>query len=287
MTRVSRSNRITCIFCGEEKQGSDEHVIPRWVRERLNITTPVTIHVEPSGEEHQDPYLTVLLRHHVCRDCNSGWMSDLEDKVAPFLGPMLVHERSVDLDTEQQRDLARWAVMKVLLLELALRQQQPRRRPGHRYPPSEPELAWLYGRADPPPRCRVWLGAFDGQNTLTTTTQAKLFRVPMPDGGGSLQAHLTTWTIGQVLFQVFSIDFVAADGAGVEAFDGNPPAPFNLALKRIWPIEQAIVHWPSNYYVTKEILDRVVMWALHVPGIGAAVGAVDEEDGSPASEEVD
>ena len=262
---MARSNRITCIFCGQRKAGSDEHVISQWVRERLQITSPVTTLVRPSGEQHVDPFWTVKLRRTVCEDCNNGWMHELEDNVSPFLGPMLVHERSVDLDAEEQRDLARWAVMKVLLLELAMRQQHPRRRPTRGYGPSEVELAWLYGKDEPPPRCRVWLGAFDGQNRQPGTTQARLFPVPAEDST-LLPAHVTTLTIGQVLFQTFSLDFVAADQHKVPAFDAHPPEPFAQALTRIWPVEHQIVHWPQEYYITPDILDRVVRWELRQPG---------------------
>lgn len=41
-------------------------------------------------------------------------MHDLEEKVKPFLKPLLVNTHGADLDLTQQRDLARWAVMKVL-----------------------------------------------------------------------------------------------------------------------------------------------------------------------------
>lgn len=257
---MARSNRIACIFCGERKLGSDEHVISQWVRERLSITSPVTTQVEPSGERRVDPFWTVKLRRAICEDCNNGWMHELEDKMSPFLGRMLVHQGGVDLDAEQQRDLARWAVMKVLLLELAMRRQHQRRRTMHGYKPSEPELAWLYSKDEPPPRSRVWLGAFDGQNQQPGTTQARLLRIPVPDGPITLPAHVTTLTIGQVIFQVFSIDFVLAGLHQVRAFFGSPPEPFAQALMRIWPIEHQIVHWPHGYCVTPDIFDRVVMW---------------------------
>jgi hypothetical protein len=36
---------VNCIFCGQRRPGSREHVVPRWVRERLGITSPVEIEV--------------------------------------------------------------------------------------------------------------------------------------------------------------------------------------------------------------------------------------------------
>jgi hypothetical protein len=82
---------------------------------------------------------------------------------------------------------------------------------------------------------------------------------------GTLPAHVTTLTIGQVLFQVFTVDFVAADKHQAPEFDTSPPEPFARALTRIWPVEQQKVHWPQRYYITPDIFGRVVKWKLQRP----------------------
>ena len=104
---------------------------------------------------------TVTLANMVCQECNNTWMSRLENRrVKPFLAPMLTNEHAVTLDETRQRDLARWAVIKVLLMEHAMRQRRAHLRSTVGYAPSDPELAWLYHNDDPPPRSRVWLGAY-------------------------------------------------------------------------------------------------------------------------------
>lgn len=252
---------MTCVFCGQRKPGSREHVIPRWVRERFDIHSNVEIEIN-SVLVRRWPNIFVKLDQTVCADCNSGWMSELEQKVKPFLGPMLVHERSVDLDAKQQRDLARWAVIKILLLELSIRQQHPGRRTRLGYTASGPELAWLYVNPDPPPRSRVWLGAFDAKGEVTVTTMSKQFGTPGASGQQDpLPSHVTTMTVGYVLFQAFTVDYVLADAHSVPQFDDKPPAPLDQALPRIWPIEQPVVHWPPNPYVDQGSLDRVRRWA--------------------------
>jgi hypothetical protein len=170
-------------------------------------------------------------------------MSELEQAVQPFLGSMLLNEHGVELDADQQRNLARWAIIKILLLELSMRQQHSRRRTNLGYSPSPAELAWLATHSAPRPRSRVRLGAFDAGGQVATSTQAMLLTA---DGGpaGPLPSHVTTMTLGYVLMQVFSIDYVIADAQELPAFDASPLPPIDQALVQIWPAAHQVVRWP-------------------------------------------
>ena len=161
---VKAQRMVTCIFCGLRRPGSEEDVISKWIRRTLNPATEVIIRAEPTGAVSRLQHLTVTLEDMVCQECNNTWMSRLENRgVKPFLEPMLTGKHAVTLDETQQRDLARWAVIKVLLMEHAMWQRRAHLRSTVGYAPSDPELAWLYGNDDPPPRSRVWLGAFDAR----------------------------------------------------------------------------------------------------------------------------
>jgi hypothetical protein len=249
---------VTCIFCGLSKQASVEDVISKWIRYALDPTSSVTIRAESSGLTASTQHLVVTLRDMVCEECNTGWMHQLEEKVKPFVKPMLTNKHGVDLDSTQQRDLARWATMKVLLMEYVMRQQNPQLRTTPGYVPSEPELAWLMKEDDPLPRSRVWLGAFDAEGKYVVETQARL----LMSGARSnpIPAHMTTLTIGNVLLQVFTTNFVLADVQSLQQYDAEPPQPYAQALSRIWPIKQPTVHWPPSHHVTKSVLDKVVNW---------------------------
>jgi hypothetical protein len=188
-------------------------------------------------------------------------MSRLENRVKRFLEPMLINEHGVTLDEAQQRDLARWAVMKVLLMEHAMRQRRAHLRSITGYAPTEPELAWLYTDDEPPPRSRTWLGAFDARGRVMVSTQSRLLTsAAAPSGADPVTAHLTTLTIGYVLLQVFSTNFVLADAQAVPAYDASPPHPYAEALSRIWPIGRPRAEWPPTAHVTPETLDKVANW---------------------------
>jgi hypothetical protein len=144
---------VDCIFCGRRRPASEEDVISKWIRRTLNLTSEVIIRGEPTGATARAQHLRITLENMVCEICNNTWMSRLENRgVKPFLEPMLTNKHGVNLDAARQRDLAKWAVMKVLLMEYAMRQRRAYLRAVTGYVPSEPELAWLYGHDDPPPR---------------------------------------------------------------------------------------------------------------------------------------
>ena len=252
---------VTCVFCDLSRLASIEDVIPKWVRYALDPRTSVTIRAEPGGATARTQHLVVTLRDMVCEECNTGWMHDLEEKVKPFVKPMLTNKYGVDLDVTQQRDLARWAVMKVLLMEHHMRKQDPTLRAKDGYAPSEAELAWLMTSAEPPPRSRVWLGAFDAEGRYLINTGARLLTSPpVPGGPDPVPAHMTTLTIGCVLLQVFSTNFVLAEAQSLPAYDADPPFPYSAALSRIWPIKDRIVHWPPSRHVTQAVFDNVLNW---------------------------
>jgi uncharacterized protein YlxP (DUF503 family) len=253
---------VTCIFCGLYKQASVEHVISKWIRYALDLTSSVTIRAEPSGATAHTQHLVVTLCGMVCEECNTGWMHQLEEKVKPFVKPMLINKHGIDLDSTMQRDLARWATMKVLLMEHARRQQKPQLRTTLGYVPSEPELAWIMKEPDPPPRSRVWLGSFETEGKYVIETQARLLTAAAAPGGGNpLPSHMTTLTIGCVLVQVFTTNFVLADVQSLQHYDADPPEPYDKALLRIWPIKQPVVHWPPSHHVSNRVFDQVVNWS--------------------------
>jgi hypothetical protein len=252
---------VTCIFCGLTRPTSIEDVIPKWVRYVLDPTSSVTVRAEPGAATAKMQHLVVTLHGMVCEVCNNGWMHNLEEKVKPFLKPLLVNKHGADLDLAQQRDLARWAVMKVLLMEYVMRQKHPQLRATAGYLPSDAELAWLMAEACPPPRSRVWLGAFDPQGVYTVQTQARLLQsAPQPGGGSPVASHVTTLTIGSVLLQVFTTNFIVAAAQSLPEYDADPPRPYNQALTRIWPAQQPTVHWPPTRHVGRDTFYRVVNW---------------------------
>jgi hypothetical protein len=240
---------MKCLLCGRDGEQSREHVIPRWARRAFNIPGPVTIlrgegEGRPSTPIDKRPTLSITLDRAVCRRCNSEFLGALEKAVKPILEPMMLRHEETTLNIEQQGLLATWVVKSAYLLELAWRQRYPDARPIEGYVASEPEWAWLRQYREPPPRSRVWLGCFDARQTTTMNYEPSGAPVPVPQRE-PLNGHLTSFTLGYVAFQVFSIDFVLADSVGAVQF--QPPAPppeLAGAILPIWPTRLRPIQWP-------------------------------------------
>ena len=82
-----------CPFCGETKSRSDEHIIPQWLLESLDIKDMkiATTHMSTFGfpVSRRGPMaMANFVNGRICEDCNTGWMSKLEAEVKP-LSPVL------------------------------------------------------------------------------------------------------------------------------------------------------------------------------------------------------
>ena len=255
-----------CIFCGSiTGTASEEHVIPQWARRAFGIRGPVTVQAShwPDPERRQVgrlQHLNVTLRDALCKDCNSKWLGPIEGRVARVLRPMAVDAAPVVLDPGTQKLLAFWAVKTVLLLELSVRQMFPGARTIEGYAAAAPELAWLRAREEPAPRSMVWIGCWDCKRETPLMYEPSTAPLPTADGR-PLSGHLATFALGFAVFQVFTVDFVAAERAVARVWNPNPPAPLRAALPRIWPqlASTPDIAWPSPAFQREE-WQRIVTW---------------------------
>lgn len=257
----------TCALCGATGLPlTDEDVIPKWALRAFDVQAPVTIQIREEGGSPQEVgerrHLKLVLEGGLCQHCNNVRLSQLENKVKPILAPMAVECRPTSIHANSQRLLAAWAVKSAFLVELALRQQHPGARPVEGYAASPPEMAWLFAKLEPPPRSLVWLGCWDCQ-------QESPFRygpsgAPLVTADGMpVAGHFATFTLGFVAFQVFTVDFVAADEHGAGQWNLRPPQSLAQALARIWPQDDLRppreIAWPQQAFARGD-LDVLASW---------------------------
>lgn len=129
-----------CPFCGGNGKSTDEHVWAKWLRrtrgaqqllsghtgKRMPLEWP-SMYLSDDGrytstrERQRDwaellPHVTVK----VCKDCNTGWMSQLETQAKEIVGPLLFGGQRVWLGPEEQLRMARWATKSFMAYALTL-----------------------------------------------------------------------------------------------------------------------------------------------------------------------
>lgn len=116
-----------CIFCHSQQDLSKEHVLAKKWRKHLGVPGSGQINggwyrqsfagpVIRVGKTipKQDPFTWTVKT--VCRPCNNGWMSSLEDDAEPALLPMALGESPV-LSAQQVRIIETWMAKTALVIE--------------------------------------------------------------------------------------------------------------------------------------------------------------------------
>jgi hypothetical protein len=251
-------------------------VLPKWARNAFEMQGSVTLWAgertdEPARRKvHELPHLNITLRRRICRECNSGFLSQLEMAARPLLIPMMLAREPVTPDAQAQKVIATWAVKTALLLELAWRQHYPGSRPVEGYEASGQEFAWLWRHHCPPPGALVWIGCWDCQKTTPLMYEPSTAGLPGV-GGEIVNGSLTTFALGFVAFQVFSVDFLAVEQQQAGLWNTRVPPSLDEALLRIWPppIGVRTVTWPGAYFSHDDGWRRLVTWdGVLRPGTG-------------------
>lgn len=206
---MSRRQKVTkpCLFCGAAGSLSREHVIPRWAAKELGVGA---VSEERSGKARKLDALSIVLPQ-VCVRCNTGWMNKLEQRTAPLLAPMLLGPASalpIVLDPLQQAVLATWAVKTSLLLTYRTFKAQS----GGWIPDDNLKWLFLHGPSEMPPGARVWLGAVRPRDPATSRNLSASAQAEcLLDSSSNPVAHIGTFSLGHVLFQVFCCERHASD----------------------------------------------------------------------------
>ena len=118
----------------------------------------------------------------------------------------------------------------------------------------------MWAHNEPPPRSMVWLGAWDCQREVPVCYEPSSAALPTADGT-PVTGHLTTFTLGFVVFQVFTVDFVAAELHGAVVWNTHVPDTLAHALTRIWPqqLTPTEITWPPEAFPRNE-WRRLITW---------------------------
>ena len=135
----------------------------------------------------------------VCADCNSGWMSSIEEMTRPVLEP-LIRGQSSFLDQKAQKTLATWSAMKTMIAEY----HDPGRVAGRlRISVGAQEFALILGQ-----NWRIWIGNYERRQwnahlAHATAGIASVTSLPRIDPT-TPNTQTTTVTVGKLFAHAFS-----------------------------------------------------------------------------------
>jgi len=196
-----------CIFCGGGPI-SKEHVWAKWMRDYLPAGRGVqyihetkldtdSIRTRPGPLDRKGDMRSQKLRV-VCRACNNGWMSTLQNLTKPVLLPFLLMERH-ELGPSQQEALATWATMFTMIYETTI--------PEHAATDPVQRGVFLRNRS-PPEYWMYWCAPFDGRSTPAIQTGFRSSdRRPAVEGEATLihKASVTLCGAGGISLAVMAV----------------------------------------------------------------------------------
>jgi hypothetical protein len=226
----------TCIFCSNSVN-SKEDAWPLWLVRQLGNTETGIVEGQ-RGKQTPSSWRAgkyPLRTGNVCKKCNTGWMSDLENRVKPIIERFFLDEQ-VLLNERDQTTLAIWICKNAMVYE-TLRNEMPwfftsQERQSFR------ELFHI------PPQTSIWLaksvgftGLFCSATDLTGITAEPLNRV---------KAQVTTMGFGPIAIQIFNAKMSKPILQNVTIAGDLQLGPWNQTIIQIWPISADIVSWPNE-----------------------------------------
>jgi hypothetical protein len=225
-----------CIFCGTRGTMTGEDVLGQWLQR---------IDLDQGPVPHGTGWLNRMGRHigtrppyrqrirDVCRACNSGWMSQLENTASRVLTPFILGGAG-KVEGHDLGAVAAW-VQKTCLTSMYVSTAEDRA-VGYGLPASE--YRELYEARDiqaPLQRSQFWMGRFSGEMAWSVRASPLVVAVdglPEPDFP---HGYLMTIVLGQLLLQG-----VRMTAPGLEVTAGT-----RQGMPRIWP-GIGTANWPGG-----------------------------------------
>lgn len=115
---MTKETREPCAFCPETADITGEHVWSAWAGKMFGERRYTFTRKEPDGrvltwhKKQLSPKTKV-----VCRACNGGWMSELENRVKSIAGDMVYKCSPATLQDTDIATIAAWAYTKAIVAE--------------------------------------------------------------------------------------------------------------------------------------------------------------------------
>lgn len=246
--------KTKCIFCDSASGArlTKEHVFPDWLRQ-LFPRSPNDSHTRGQASWAGLEPTTAVTKGQgqagsrrvkvVCKDCNNGWLSNMENQIKPLLMRLIRGEPCV-LDTHAQRTLAAWAAKTAMVGEFV----QPTK---VAIPPADRQ-SFMRNQVPPESGWWIWIAGNGSIEWLTGINHfsARLNVTPVaPVTPNIVNLQSTTLGIGQLL-----IHLVSTTVAGQSFALKDPEA---ADLRPIWPPPNSDIIWPRLRLLTDDDINFI------------------------------
>ena len=119
------TSQLECVTCGKRHSSlTQEHAIPQWLSRLDGGQVALRIAINPLLNRctHLANGLLAganLTVRKVCKDCNNGWMCQLEADVKPAIAQMSSGEQPLPLSNFECKKLALWYIKALAMVDLA------------------------------------------------------------------------------------------------------------------------------------------------------------------------
>lgn len=224
------------MFC-QEQVSSKEDIWPQWLTKRFPVSKASHMEAERGGHKlgtWQTKTPQLLPARCVCRNCNNGWMSNLENEMKPIVDSILDGQFRA-LDDSSQAVIAVWSIKTAMALEALY----PERELFY----SENERRKMRAISAIPERTSIWIANCVNQPNIYSA--AKDLRTA--PGDNEANAFVTTMAFGSLALQVVSIRPTANLPKEILVTYDSRVGPWDKVLLRVWPLVPYSQHWPPSY----------------------------------------
>lgn len=227
----------TCVFCDSKGPLSREHVFGQWLSKTGIDLTPKPhyksfLNQTPQQIGKQPPFRQTV--KNVCKSCNNGWMSRLEEIAQRVLAPIIL-DQSTTITVDDQPAIAMWTQKTALIAMLVSSEEE--RQNGYGLPPKlYHDLYKQRENLEPLQPSQFWIGKYsESQDSPAVRVVPMVVRrpnVPEPD---MPEACLMTVIIGTLFLQclLFIDETITIEMSS------------DLNFPQLWPSKYDI-QWPSG-----------------------------------------
>lgn len=244
--------RGVCVFCGVHGDLSEEDLIPQWANEVLRELAggnEVVYSTRKIDAEQKQTLSSISRRRQtysavkvvrVCKECNNGWMSAIDNEASKIIKPMIRGHR-VGFSSHDLNALAMWLVVKALVADLI----------DHGFPTAgDDEFHWFYDHRQVPDGFIARAGYFDHSKRDVCFFNLEPVRAGETRGGlqaGDPLAFQFMISFGPAWFQALILRRASRDYPRPV---NGPPNPY---WTRLWP-STTNVNWPPPLKFKREDL---------------------------------